>query len=323
MKKSFLIIFLLMCVSCHNVYASDVGGTTDLNWATSLGNMYQDIIDVIKGQIKENFEVVSKDAVSLLGSLAVLWIVVLSGRNFIQGRTIINDFSIKMSCFVGLTALLQFNIYEKYIVENLEILFNDLPTMFSSIDGNNVIEKVLTQAGDIVDKILAYLNSSSWLNILGDLIICAITIISVIAFTLVVVLNVLSNTVKFYLILSLGSVFILLSFFDFTRKFTVGAFSLVASSIFNMLLLTVFLKIYSEVILNQMNLVTKEDVITKAFILIAFNVASIFFINTLSEISTMVVGTAISSGKGVLAKSSVANMATSLVRVLPKIPKIK
>lgn len=324
MLKVVLVFIIVMCFSMVNsrsayavtTYSSSSG--TDVNWATSLGKMYQDIIDVVKKQIKDNFEVVSKDAISLLGSMSVIWIVVHLGRGFLQGKAIITEFSVKIFIIVGLSALLQFSVYEKYIIDNLEILFNDLPTMFSSVDGNNIIEKVLTQSGDVVDKILAYINSSSWLSVLGDLVICLVTILSVMAFTLVVVLNVLANTVKFYLILGLGSIFILLAFFDFTRKFSVGAFSMVAASIFNMLLLTVFLKIYSEVILNQVQLISREEVITRAFILIVFNVASIFFMTTLSEISNMVVGTAISSGRSVLANSSIAKMSTSLVKMFPR-----
>lgn len=325
MRKVLVIIFFLLIFNCHSMYASTTltSSGENITWATSLGDLYQDIVDMIKQQIRDNFETVSKDAVSLLGSMAVIWIVIHFGRNFLQGRAIITEFSIKIFVFLGLSALLQFSVYEKYVIDNLEILFNDLPTMFSGIDGDNVIEKVLTQSGNVVDIILDYISNSSWMSVLADLFICLITIISIIAFTLVVVLNVLSNTIKFYLILGLGSIFILLAFFDFTRKFSVGAFSMIVASIFNMLLLAVFLEIYSEVILSQVQLVSREDVITKAFILIVFNIASIFFINTLSEISNMVVGTAISSGRNVLAKSSVANMATSLVRVLPKIPKIK
>ncbi len=298
--KYLLVVIILGLSQLSQAYAKETAiidnpYNPNISWSTSLSDMYEKVVNELKKIIKNNFEIIQNSLLKLLSSLAVLWILFVGFRGFIKGSPILSDSTIKMSLFLVLSSLLNFKYFDMYVVKNLESLFEGLPQMFSSIDSNNLINTILNTSSQAIQDILSIIASSSLISMIDNIIIGGLSIASILSLCIIVILNAILNTLKFYVVLSLGGIFILLAFFNFTRKYSIGAIQVVLGAIFNMLLLSVFLNIYNQIFINILKTSKSADFISNAMIVIVMNICAIYFIKALSEISSTIVGSSISS----------------------------
>lgn len=258
MKKIYLVMFMALVVCCGaDLMANGLSDKIDLprnsGFFDSLVNIYNQLIDVTKDTISQNMSKVVKVASKILMTMATFWIIITSIRNVVSGGQILTDFFNKMALMVILLALLQYKYYDHFVVHNLEILFNNLPTLFTSGDGNNVITNTINQTSKIANDIWDIAENKTWISSMFAYIMGGIAVFSLCILTGVVIINVLFATVKFYIVLSMSSILIICYFFQFTRNFTIGGVKVVLGAIINITLLSIFLSLFGKIIQHSLH----------------------------------------------------------------------
>jgi hypothetical protein len=255
----------------------------------SLISIYNKLIDLTKKTIANNMRAVVKTSMALLTSMASLYIVVMGARSFITGSPFLTLFVEKMFLFIVLSALLQFDWYDKYILKNLENLFSNLPVLFNNGSGS-VVENIIAQTSMISDKIWVKLAKLGWgLRIIATIVGFGAMFLLV-SLTMVVLVNVLLISVEFYFVLSLSSIFILLFFFKFTRSLSLGAINVIFSAIVKITFLSFFLNIYGDLIAQSLTFQEDGDFFSACMGIILVASVGIILIKVVNDIANRVSG---------------------------------
>ncbi|MDR0484228.1 MAG: type IV secretion system protein [Alphaproteobacteria bacterium] len=304
---SFLIAFSLMA---SPVMSASWGGNAigdpitvkEKGLFDPLISIYNNLIDLTKNSIEKNMKKVIKSANILLSTMATLYIIFMGGRSLMTGSHFLSDFIQKMFLFLILSALLSFQWYDKYVLSNIETLFNNLPTLFSNGGGDiisNIVEQNSKSAKEIWDKasnIGFGLNIISWF--IGFIAILALTTL-----TLVVLANILILTVEFYFVLSLSSILILLCFFKFTRNLTVGATQIVIGAILKITCLSLFLSLFAGVVRSALVFKDMGDFFSSCMGVVLVSFIGIVLIKIVNDIANR-----ISGGLGQLAGANLPHL---------------
>ena len=245
MKIILIVILAIIFIDISTAQAFD-GDASDGIVSSMLGAVYENITRAVQGSIESILTDVSKIALKFLSSFATLWLIIYTTRAIITGRSIISDVSIKMLLFIILSALMSFKVFDKYILKNLEQIFNYLPIIFNKdFNGkDNIISNILITANTLIAQIIGTWSELSWGAMIMDTALALTSIISILAFTLVVMFNVLIATVEFYMVMGLGSLLILAYFFQFTRSLALGGLKIVIGAIFSITLLSFVMRQY-------------------------------------------------------------------------------
>ena len=300
MKIILIVILAIIFIDISTAQAFD-GDASDGIVSSMLGAVYENITRAVQGSIESIFTDVSKIALKFLSSFATLWLIIYTTRAIITGRSIISDVSIKMLLFIILSALMSFKVFDKYILKNLEQIFNYLPIIFNKdFNGkDNIISNILITANTLIAQIIGTWSELSWGAMIMDTALALTSIISILAFTLVVMFNVLIATVEFYMVMGLGSLLILAYFFQFTRSLALGGLKIVIGAIFSITLLSFFLRIYSDVLSNLLSY-TADSFFTSSLNIILLNSASIYLMQALMRIGESITGTVMQNGSGLI-----------------------
>ncbi len=302
MKIILIVILAIIFIDISTAQAFD-GDASDGIVSSMLGAVYENITRAVQGSIESIFTDVSKIALKFLSSFATMWLIIYTTRAIITGRSIISDVSIKMLLFIILSALMSFKVFDKYILKNLEQIFNYLPIIFNKdFNGkDNIISNILITANTLIAQIIGTWSELSWGAMIMDTALALTSIISILAFTLVVMFNVLIATVEFYMVMGLGSLLILAYFFQFTRSLALGGLKVVIGAIFSITLLSFFLRIYSDVLSNLLSY-TADSFFTSSLNIILLNSASIYLMQALMRIGESITGTVMQNGSGLINK---------------------
>lgn len=302
MRIFTLLSVLLLVFLPLNSFAFDVSSVSSDSIYSPIVALYDNLIDVVKTTMKAKVKDLEKGAIDLLTAMAVAYLVFRIAKSYIKDEPFRSDVFEKIVLFVVLATFLQFKYFEEYTLEPLELLFNNLPSIFSSSSSSysSSISNVLSQSGELVSGIWATLEYNNIFSV-GKILIMAIPVvlatISVISLTLVIILNVLLATLKFYLVLTLSSLFILLSFFKFTRQYMLGAVQVVAGAILNITLLSVFLNMYGEIFTSLVNIHgnSAEQGTMGLMTVVILSSVGIFIVGTISEVAQAITGSGLTS----------------------------
>ena len=158
------ILFVFISINTEQLLAYDFGSgfgsgssigspiNVEKGFFDPLVQIYNKLIQLTKNTIDSNMKEVVRSATKLLATMAfVAWIVIVL-KSWITGSYFFSELTIKTGLFLGLAILLNFNWYNKYILSNLEALFNNLPTVFNG-GGGSVIANIINQTSSIANKI--------------------------------------------------------------------------------------------------------------------------------------------------------------------------
>lgn len=185
------------------------------------------------------------DLLTVFASGSIAFIV---GKSFITGESLNQNLTFKLILFLALASLLMVDVFKSAILDNLLILFDNLPTIFSNTQDGNVVENIVAQTGSMIDTIKQQADNAGWGWGLIDKICATIAIAAITSMLIIVILNILECSFYFYITVGLGSIFILLFFFKETRNYSMGAVNLVVASILNVTILSFFLLIIGQII---------------------------------------------------------------------------
>lgn len=321
---SSLIIISLTSISSNNLFAwglgdgfgsgSSIGGEITIpdgaGMFDPLIQIYNKLIVLVKKAVESNMKQVVKSANILLSTMATSYIIVMGTRSFLTGSQFLSSSMEKMFGFLCLLALLQFDYYDKYILANLEVLFNGLPTLFGS-GGGDIITNIIIETSSLVGKIWKTASSLPlWAMGMGY-VMSFISMTALASLTLVVLINVLILTVEFYFVLSISSILILLFFFKFTRSLSMGAVQIVFGAILKVTLLSLFLSMFGGIIREALVFDGEGEFFASCMGVVLISTVGIILIKVVNEIANRITG-----GVGQMAGANVphlGNLAKNLI----------
>lgn len=321
MKILTIVIFSIILLCSNDLFANGFYNDSivapikfkpDVGMFDDLIGIYNELIALTKLSIQDNMKKIVNSARLLLGTMATLWIIVVGAKSMIAGSYFFNDLMLKMFVFLLLWALLNFNWYDQYIVKNLELLFTNLPTLFSS-SGGDVISNIINQTSMLSGEIWKGVEELGWRAIFG-VVIALIAMISLVLLSVVIVMNVLIISVEFYFVLSLSSLLILLYFFKFTRNFSIQALNVSLGAIGKLTMLSMFLSIFGGVISNALKFDNQDDFFSACIGVILICSVGMVLIKLVNDISNRIMG-----GVGQLAGQNTPAMDNAAKRIGGKI----
>jgi hypothetical protein len=326
MKKlvfSILLAFSLVSISTTSLMSapswgssSNIGGEINVPKAgmfDPLIQIYNKIIVLVKKAVESNMKKVVKSATQLLGTMAGAYIIVMGARSFLSGSQFLSSVMEKMFGFLCLLALLQFSWYDKYILSNLENLFNNLPTLFNSGGGGDVITNIISQTSSLTNKVWTAIGNIGWGLKVISIIAGAFAIGALTSLTLVVLINVLILTVEFYFVLSISSILILLFFFKFTRSLSMGAVQIVFGAILKVTLLSLFLNLFGGIIEEALVFDGEREFFASCMGIILISAIGIVLIKVVNDIANRITG-----GVGQMAGANMPHMGNMIKNLIGK-----
>lgn len=287
----FIGIFLMFTQS---VFSAEV----DVNPHEGYAYLFKAIDEALKNTVKEYFDVFTKIVTKFLNSFMILYLIIMGGKTLALGQKLFSNVVSKAILFVFLSSLLSYGNFSKYVFDIAESLYINMPTLVTVGANNmsNIFDNLITQ---IFKLQVAIWDEAfkGWL-MTADIIYAFLAIICLFILGVVVLIMALIIEVRFYLVMSLSSIWILCFFFQFSRSWGIGAIKSIVGSILTMTLLCAFLSMYSEVIMNTF---TGEQTFNPAGYLLTcgFSLVGIFLISQVGSIAQELVGTAISTGTGI------------------------
>ncbi|MDR2007417.1 MAG: type IV secretion system protein [Alphaproteobacteria bacterium] len=306
MKNLILIIILALSFNSAYITKASAVSFSDGNLGNQiyptpglfngLVEIYNQLIKKTKDTIQTNMDKLTRPATKLLSTMAVVYLLVSVGRSLLVGEYLLKDSVIKVGLMLILTGLLNFKYYNMYVIQNLEVVFNGIPSLLSSNGGGSAIENVINQTSIIAEQIWTVVSGLGWMD--GKIIGYAMGILAIFALALltgVVVINVLFATIKFYLVLSLSSIFILLFFFKFTRSFAMGAVQVVMGAIINLILLSMFLNLFGGVVAGLLRF-DGVDFFASCMSIVLISCVGVYLVGVVNEIAQIITAQTIRTG---------------------------
>ncbi len=325
MKKlvfSILLAFSLVGISASNLMSapswgssSNIGGEISVPKAgmfDPLIQIYNKLIKLTKKAVESNMKQVVRSASILLATMAGAYIVVMGARSFLSGSLFLSSTMEKMFGFLCLLALLQFSWYDKYILSNLENLFNNLPTVFNG-GGGDVITNIIFQTSSLANKIWKAIGEIGWGLKVISIIAGAFALGALTSLTIVVLVNVLILTFEFYFVLSISSILILLFFFKFTRSLSMGAVQIVFGAILKVTLLSLFLSLFGVIITEALIFDGESEFFASCMGIILISAIGIVLIKIVNDIANRITG-----GVGQMAGANMPHMGNMLKNLIGK-----
>ncbi len=296
MKKiifSLLIGFSVLNLSLVSTtaYSAELGSVIEVKepgFFDPLIEIYNKIINLTKSVIEKNMKKVVKSANRLLATMAGGYIIIMGARSLLNGSPFLSETTQKMFLFLVIASLLNFKWFDFYILKNLENLFNNLPSLFSS-GGGDAISNIVNQTSDLSSIMWTAYSSISWTSFIMT-IGAIIGILALSLLTLIVLINVLILTVEFYVVLSLSSIWLLLFFFKFTRSLAMGAVQVVYCSIIKITLLSVFLSMFGGIIKEALVFNDENEFFASCMGVVVLSFVAIILLKIVNEIANRIAG---------------------------------
>jgi hypothetical protein len=242
--------------------------------------------------------------------MATIYIVVMGARSFLSGGQFLSSMVEKMFLFIILSALLQFSWYDKYILANLENLFNNLPTLFGS-GGGDIISNIISQTSSLAYDVWKAIGNIGWGLKVISMIAGAFAVGALTSLTLVVLINVLILTVEFYFVLSISSILILLFFFKFTRSLSMGAVQIVFGAILKVTLLSLFLNLFGVIITEALVFDGEGEFFASCMGIVLISAIGIVLIKVVNDIANRITG-----GVGQMAGANLPHMGNMIKNLI-------
>lgn len=269
MKYTLFIICLLGVIMAFMPSKAEASGYTsgvlEVNKDSTLSplaSIYNQLINAAKNNIVKVMNKLKKPVSVLLASFMTFWLIIMATRSIITGNSIRDALLSKLGLFIGLSIFLQFNYFSTYIVANAENLFDNLPTYITTLGGgsNNLLQNILSSSETTIKTIGNILIDASFsfgyiLSLIGGI----LALVSIIVVTIKVICTSLVATIKFYLVLSLSSIWILLFFFKATRTMAMQAINIIIECICQMCLLVAVLGLSSNIFIKLLDDLSKAS----------------------------------------------------------------
>lgn len=328
MKYTLFIICLLGVIMAFMPSKAEASGYTNSSdvlevnkdsTLSPLASIYNQLINAAKNNIVKIMNKLQKPVSALLASFMTFWLIIMATRSIITGNSIRDALLSKLGLFIGLSIFLQFNYFSTYIVANAENLFDNLPTYITTLGGgsNNLLQNILSSSETTIKTIGNILIDASFsfgyiLSLIGGI----LALISIIVVTIKVICTSLVATIKFYLVLSLSSIWILLFFFKATRTMAMQAINIIIECICQMCLLVAVLGLSSNIFIKLLDDLSKASPtnILGAFIgIMIVSAVDILLIDEANKLAGKIASSGSLSGSSELLKAVASNFSIKKV----------